>query len=72
MIKESVIERMQGPFSYDNNGVVDVTFRRCMMYDKILLASDGSDGSMHAATQVAEIAKRFGISGIDEKASRKK
>ena len=30
------------------------------MFDKILLATDGSDGALHAAAQTAEIAKKFG------------
>ena len=29
------------------------------MFDKILLATDGSDGALHAAAQAAEIAKKF-------------
>jgi nucleotide-binding universal stress UspA family protein len=30
------------------------------MFDKILLATDGSDGALHATGQAAEIAKKFG------------
>jgi nucleotide-binding universal stress UspA family protein len=30
------------------------------MFDKILLATDGSEGALHAAKKAAEIAKKFG------------